>query len=368
MIRHIALILFFLMGFFHFPLKAHIEKDCSTKNGFLSQLPLKIGDAAPNISVQEWIKGGPFSGLEKGEVYVVSFGAVTCGPCRFMPPVLSNLAEKYKGRIEILSIYGPNRFPNDVRNYFAPKIDQVSYYLAVDTKERSTSKKWYNGGIPITFLVNRQGKIAWIGLGNTVAKNLDGHIHALLEGSFDSYHVHEQELEKAQNVSRLRKLASEHFERKEYDSALVYMDSLIGESPNEISAKVFKYYKLLEIDSEKAYAYGHEMVDTHHWDYDQVYPLPRMSNLILLERIDNGRSDMELAFSFIRKVREMARTKEDLSGVYHFESLNSLLKGEEEVGIVLHNKAVASTVKSYTKKRFIKEYEKIRTKVLAQKE
>jgi thiol-disulfide isomerase/thioredoxin len=54
-------------------------------------LPLAIGDNAPAISIDHWVKGEDFDTFEDGQVYVMEFWATWCGPCITTMPHLSGL-------------------------------------------------------------------------------------------------------------------------------------------------------------------------------------------------------------------------------------------------------------------------------------
>ena len=59
---------------------------------------LNIGDKAPAINVETWVKGEPITGYESGRVYVVEFWATWCGPCIAQMPHLSQIARTYKDK------------------------------------------------------------------------------------------------------------------------------------------------------------------------------------------------------------------------------------------------------------------------------
>src|SRR5581483_9664469 len=65
---------------------------------------LKIGDPAPPIHVQTWLRGQPVERFEKGKVYVLDFWATWCGGCIMSFPHISGIAEKYKDRVTFSSI------------------------------------------------------------------------------------------------------------------------------------------------------------------------------------------------------------------------------------------------------------------------
>ena len=70
----------------------------------ISSLPalgeLNVGDAAPPLSIVEWVKGDEFDLAKdmKRQFHVVEFWATWCGPCIQAMPHLSALQAEYEGR------------------------------------------------------------------------------------------------------------------------------------------------------------------------------------------------------------------------------------------------------------------------------
>src|SRR5215204_3612647 len=65
---------------------------------------LNIGDFAPSLVVNNWVKGVPVQRFEKGMVYVLQFWATWCGPCKAAMPRLSALAREYRDSVIIIGI------------------------------------------------------------------------------------------------------------------------------------------------------------------------------------------------------------------------------------------------------------------------
>jgi thiol-disulfide isomerase/thioredoxin len=151
-----------------FPLFAHSQS---------ASHRLTVGDKAPEFKPYSWIKGAPVEELKKGEVYIIEFGSTWCAPCAAAIPKLTALANKYRGNITVISTFvmefnknSPDKAPgylDKVNSYIARRSDQIGYTIAVDGPTRAIEKTWLEAaglnGIPHTFIVNKEGRIAWIG-------------------------------------------------------------------------------------------------------------------------------------------------------------------------------------------------------------
>lgn len=134
---------------------------------------LKVGDAAPPIKIDEWVKGDPVAAFEKGKVYVVEFWATWCPPCRAAIPHLTKLQRQYKDAT-VIGVTGSERKPesgpdnrlDNLRKFVKDQGDSMDYRVAYDS-DREMMKDWMEAagrnGIPAAFIVGGDGHIAWIG-------------------------------------------------------------------------------------------------------------------------------------------------------------------------------------------------------------
>ena len=133
---------------------------------------LKIGDAAPKLQVGKWVQGEPVKEFAKDKAYIVEFWATWCGPCRVSIPHLNELHEKFKDKG--LVVIGQDVWERDeslVEPFVKKMGDKMTYRVAMDDKSKEEQgamaitwmKAAGQNGIPAAFVVNKQGKIAWIG-------------------------------------------------------------------------------------------------------------------------------------------------------------------------------------------------------------
>jgi thiol-disulfide isomerase/thioredoxin len=134
---------------------------------------LNVGDPAPKLEVKDFVKGDPVKGLEPGKVYVVEFWATWCGPCRATIPHLTELQKKHKD----VTFIGVSAFEQDfgkVKPFVEEMGEKMEYRVAMDAvpagkpaAEGAMAKHWMDAagqnGIPTAFIVNADGKVAWIG-------------------------------------------------------------------------------------------------------------------------------------------------------------------------------------------------------------
>ena len=140
---------------------------------------LNIGDPAPPMNPEGWVKGAPVKKFEKGKVYVVEFWATWCGPCISSMPHLSEMADKWKGKVELISVNTWDRNqegekePNSkahverVKKFVQENDAKMRYTIALDDEKDTISTTWMRAagrnGIPCAFIVNQEGQVAWIG-------------------------------------------------------------------------------------------------------------------------------------------------------------------------------------------------------------
>jgi len=129
---------------------------------------LKVGDKAPPLQIEKWVKGQPITGLERGRTYVVEFWATWCGPCIASIPHLSELQKEYGDRVTIIGVTSkdPSNSLAAVEALVRAKGEGMGYTVAFDDG-RKTSEAYLTAagqhGIPTSFVVDGTGTITYIG-------------------------------------------------------------------------------------------------------------------------------------------------------------------------------------------------------------
>jgi thiol-disulfide isomerase/thioredoxin len=133
---------------------------------------LKVGDSAPALTVEKFVTGTETAKLEHGKPYVIDFWATWCGPCIKTIPHLVETQEKYKGSgLQIIAVSASERGDSTEEKLgkiatFVEGRNDINYTIAYDD-DRSMITDWMRPAgrntIPTAFVVDREGKIAFIG-------------------------------------------------------------------------------------------------------------------------------------------------------------------------------------------------------------
>jgi thiol-disulfide isomerase/thioredoxin len=247
------------------------------------ELPkLMVGDKAPALTVSKWVKGAPVTGFEKGKTYIVEFWATWCGPCRTSIPHLTEVQKKHKD----VTVIGVSVWESDtsaVEPFVAEMGEQMEYAVAMDelpapkddsraAKRAASSngkmaKAWMeasaSGGIPTAFIVNGEGRIAWIGH----PMEMDEPLEKILAGKQDlkadaaAYRADKEAEARTQGPMKKFQKAMQDGDHKKAIEALGAVEKANPKMASQIAMTKYNILMTMAKDFDAAYALGHEIVD-----------------------------------------------------------------------------------------------------------
>jgi thiol-disulfide isomerase/thioredoxin len=310
-----------------------------------SSATLMVGDPAPKLQVSKWVQGEPVKEFERDHAYIVEFWATWCGPCVASIPHVNELHQKLKDKG--LVVIGQNVWENDtskVEPFIKKMGEKMTYRVALDSGEGNKGKMaetWMRAagqnGIPAAFVVNKEGKIAWIGHPMSLKENL---LQEVLEGRFDVANAaaaYEKRKKQEKEEQAIWAEFNKHVKAKEWDEADAVLTKLENMRPEDGRATIgMRRFQLLldRKDYKGAYKVAAQLSDSH--------PDNKMLQNELAWKIATGRGiaerDLTLAEKIARRANEAAKGKDA-------EILDTLarvlfLKGEKDSAVEYQTKAV----------------------------
>lgn len=228
---------------------------------------LLVGDAAPPLTIEKWIKGEPVKSFVPGHVYVVEFWATWCRPCKDSIPHLTELQAAHRDGVTII---GVSSLEQDgaagVESLVRRMGPTVGYTIAWDDAGKS-NQAWMVAAaqdlIPTAFVVEKTGKIAWIG---HPMDGLDSALQQVLDGTLDLAKAAADSRTRAElniKAAPLKRKLNEQMDAGQFEDALATMDQLIALSEEHLGEYALLKFVTLSgnmRDSDRAYAYARDAI------------------------------------------------------------------------------------------------------------
>ncbi len=231
---------------------------------------LGLGDPAPRLEVKSFVKGEPISEFEPGKNYVVEFWATWCGPCKTSIPHLTELQKKNPG-VPFIGVSVWEQDQEKVKPFVEEMGDKMAYRVAMDAvpekekaHEGAMAKGWMTAsgqnGIPTAFIINKEGKIAWIGHPMEMEKPLE----KIIAGTWDLKEAREEKKKAAEQQAKFMKVQSKlvaALKSGDPKKLVTVIDEVLSEVP-AMAAMVgpMKLTALIKLDEQdKALEFAREL-------------------------------------------------------------------------------------------------------------
>jgi len=240
-----------------------------------SQSVLTIGDDAPALKYSKWIKGTPVEKFEKGKIYVLEFWATWCGPCKAAIPHLTELAHQYKDKVVIIGIDAMENAETIgdkikiMEDFVKTQGDKMDYCVAYDSEDGYMDINWMKAamqpGIPSTFVVGKDSKIAWIGH----PKDLEKVLIEIIDDKYDlQAHKEEErinqekELQKKTEFNKFMMVTKNYYAAvsvKDYAKVISEYEAIVLKEPSYSTRLDYQYFQaLLQVKPEKLLSIANE--------------------------------------------------------------------------------------------------------------
>lgn len=330
-----------------------IAQDAATKQTEPS--PLTVGDKAPAISVESFVKGSAIEAFKPGHIYVMEFWATWCGPCIRGMPHLTEVQKKFDGKATIIGVnvweereYKPETLQK-VKDFVAKKDAEMGYTVAYDGAAKAMDNAYMKAagknGIPCAFVVSGDGRIAYIG--HPMDDRFEGTIQELVDGKFDfdaAKKTYEESVAKERadralqaKMNTLLKEAATLFNEGKVDEGVSKMDEAASLNPDASGMIEMRKAKML-LDAgqiDRANAISGKLIDGAAKDDWQM-----LANIArnLAAGKDGKRGDLDLALSAANRAVELSKNTQSQA----FASLAycQWAKGDKAAAIGSQTKAV----------------------------
>jgi len=325
---------------------------------------LGVGDPAPALQYDAWVKGDKIDGITKGKVHVIEFWATWCGPCIAVMPHLSELQKKHP-EVIVVSVAASERGKDEtaklekVKEFVAGKGDTMSYRIVYAGDREKMSKPWMQAagqnGIPCAFIVDKDSNVAWIGHPASMDKPLE----QIIAGTFDAAaakKLFEEERAAEEAQMKLAMVMREANQTGDYTKAVAAIKEVLAKTPNDgLKMQLFGMLAGPAGQSAEAWKIGEELFDANKGN-------AMMMNQLAWTIVDpeGGVKEPNLALALKAAEAGYQASKGENSALIDTLARVVFLKGDVARAIELQKQAIEKTPEGAMKtemKKALAEYE-----------
>lgn len=340
------------------PAMAQESKPADAKQAEAKQAApkLAIGDRAPKIEVEKFVKGDAITGFERGKVYVVEFWATWCGPCIKAFPHLTELQKQYKDKVTFVgvNVWEDREYTDEtlkgVEEFVQKQGDKMGYTVAYDGKAGKMDKTYMKAagqnGIPAAFIVDGEGRIAWIGH----PMGLDPVLEEVASGKWnidkaraDAKKAEEEEAKRVEAMAKAQPIIERirtAMGEENWDAAAKAMDDLYNLDPEQFAGiQAQKFMMYLNEAKQPAKAYGlKDALLANKTIMGNAQMLNRIAWGVVDPQADVETRDADFALAFAQKANELTNASDP--AIIDTVARCHWLKGDKAKAIELQQKAV----------------------------
>lgn len=263
------------------PAVAQPGRDDGSAGGFVEVEPntLGVGDPAPPLEVGAWIRGEPVESFVAGRVYAVEFWATWCGPCIAGIPHLSDVQERHRDDLDIVSLTtsDPSNSLDKVTAFVAEREDEMGYRVAFDDLDRTWNSYMLaagQSGIPCAFVIDKSSRVAWIG--HPADPEFEATIDAIIRDEFDAAGALEARKQADARRARLEQAQRElhaAWNAGDTDAAFDIADEIVDTDPQLMSGWAWWKFEALMTgvnDTKRGQAYARSLMTGHYREDDRM--------------------------------------------------------------------------------------------------
>jgi thiol-disulfide isomerase/thioredoxin len=312
-----------------------------------SRASLQVDDAAPQIQVDRWLKGDAVTSFSKDHVYVVEFWATWCGPCIKSMPHLNELAERYAkdGLIVVALTKSDDANTLEAVEAFAngpgKKYAFRYAFCESDTTYRDYMEATGQNGIPCSFVIDRKGKLAYVGLPRDLDYVLERVIKGEWRGKVDADALREMN----ESVGKLMQIA-----QTDANKALEIAEHVRRTNPSRAKSMDFAHGEVYALCKMKKFDRSREIIESLSNDSNKVIDwagVAMLSSLLASKEFNPHGTHFEFAIEKMQAAE--AALKDDWPSLFQL-GLAYQIAGKKEKFKEIMGKAISSCPDEQVKK------------------